>query len=61
MRKLPVFLALSASVGGAASMILVTIAPRNPSTLPILVVGLIITFGALSSARRFARQSRASS
>jgi hypothetical protein len=59
MNKLPVFLALAAAMGGALSMILIATAPRSSSTLPIFMVAMIITFGALSSARRLARQSRA--
>jgi hypothetical protein len=51
MRKLPVFLAMAAAIGGTASMVLLALGPHGGSTL---------TFGALSSARRFARQSRQS-
>jgi hypothetical protein len=55
MRKVPVILALGAALGGAASMILMATAPRNSLTLPIFIVAMIITFGALSTARRLAR------
>jgi len=61
MRKLPILLALGAALGGVVSMVLVAAAPHNASTSGIFIVAMIITFGALSSARRMARQSRTSS
>ena len=56
MRKLPVFLASAASIGGAVSMALVAAAPRNAYTDAIFIIGLIITLGALSCAKRLARR-----
>ena len=60
MRELLVFLASAAGLGGAVSMVLVATAPRSAVTPATFVVAMIITFGALSSARRLARQTRAS-
>jgi hypothetical protein len=58
MHKLPLVLAVIAAIGGVASMILAVSGPRNASTLPIFVIAMIITLGALGSARRFVRQRR---
>jgi hypothetical protein len=57
MRKLPVVLATAAAIGGTAAMVLLAFDPRRGSTLPIFVIAMVITFGALSSATRCARQS----
>lgn len=54
MRKLPVVLAMSAAIGGTASMVLLAFGLRGGSTFPMFAVAMIITFGALRSARRFA-------
>ena len=58
MRRLPVVLALAAVMGGAASMVLMAFGTRSALSLPAFAIATVITFGALSSARRFARQSR---
>ena len=59
MKKLPIFLASTAAVSGAAAMIIVATAPHTSLTLPILAIATITTFGALASAGRIARRSRA--
>ena len=58
MRRLPVFLALAAALGSAASIVLIAFGTRTAPSLPIFVIATVITFGALSSARRLARQIR---
>jgi hypothetical protein len=45
MRRLPLFLAIGAAIGGAASMILIGTAPRNSVTLPVFVVALSVLNG----------------
>jgi hypothetical protein len=56
MQKLARILALSAAIGGATSMLLVASDLSNSQSLPIFVLGMIITLGALASARRLAGQ-----
>jgi len=60
MRKLPLYLALAAALGGATSMVLIAFSPRSPASLPIFVIGMIIALGAASTAMRLLRQPGAS-
>jgi hypothetical protein len=59
MKKLPMILAGTAVVSGAAAMIIIATAPHTSLTIPTLIIAAITTFGALASAGRMARRSHA--